>query len=77
MLALWSTKASHFPIIALRSEGSPTCLTLEHIIIALLDWRIYTGGMIYFGVNCALASISAFLPTIIETFGYSVYYLAV
>ncbi|KAG2154195.1 major facilitator superfamily domain-containing protein [Suillus bovinus] len=43
----------------------------EHIIIALLDWRIYTGGMIYFGVNCALASISAFLPTIIETFGYT------
>lgn len=27
--------------------------------------------MIYFGVNCALASISAFLPTIIQTFGYS------
>ncbi|KAG2363661.1 MFS general substrate transporter [Suillus spraguei] len=43
----------------------------EHIMIALLDWRIYTGGMIYFGVNCALASISAFLPTIIETFGYT------
>ncbi|KAG0693059.1 major facilitator superfamily domain-containing protein [Suillus ampliporus] len=43
----------------------------EHIITALLDWRIYTGGMIYFGVNCALASISAFLPTIIKTFGYT------
>ena len=25
----------------------------------------------YFGANCALASISAFLPTIITTFGYS------
>lgn len=28
-------------------------------------------GIIYFGANCALASISAFLPTIIKTFGYS------
>ncbi|KAG1776807.1 major facilitator superfamily domain-containing protein [Suillus placidus] len=43
----------------------------EHIMIALFDWRIYTGGMIYFGMNCALASISAFLPTIIKTFGYT------
>ena len=25
----------------------------------------------YFGVNCAAASISAFLPTIITTFGVS------
>ncbi|KAH7913318.1 MFS general substrate transporter [Hygrophoropsis aurantiaca] len=43
----------------------------KHITAALLDWRIYTGGVIYFGVNCALASISAFLPTIIKTFGYT------
>lgn len=33
--------------------------------------QIYMGGVIYFGANCALASISAFLPTIIKTFGYS------
>ena len=33
--------------------------------------QIYVGGVIYFGLNCALASISAFLPTIIATFGYS------
>jgi len=37
--------------------------------MAFRDWRIYTGGVIYFGLNCALASISAFLPTIIQTFG--------
>ncbi|KAH7887020.1 major facilitator superfamily domain-containing protein [Phlebopus sp. FC_14] len=43
----------------------------QHILAALLDWRVFTGGMIYFGVNCALASISAFLPTIIATFGYT------
>jgi len=33
--------------------------------------QIYLGGVIYFGANAALASISAFLPTIIKTFGYS------
>ena len=27
----------------------------------------------YFGVNCAAASLSAFLPTIIQTFGFSEY----
>ncbi|KAF9225928.1 MFS general substrate transporter [Gyrodon lividus] len=43
----------------------------EHIFAALGDWRVYAGGMIYFGVNCALASLSAFLPTIIKTFGYT------
>jgi len=29
------------------------------------------GGMIYFGLNNALAAISAFLPTIITTFGFT------
>ncbi|KAJ8508292.1 hypothetical protein ONZ45_g9420 [Pleurotus djamor] len=42
-----------------------------HIKAAFLDWRIYVGGLIYLGVNCALASIGAFLPTIIQTFGNS------
>lgn len=32
--------------------------------------KIYTAGVIYFGLNCALASTAAFLPTIITTFGY-------
>ncbi|KAI0066926.1 MFS general substrate transporter [Artomyces pyxidatus] len=43
----------------------------SHIVDALKDWRIYLGGVIYFGANAALASISAFLPTIIRTFGYT------
>ncbi|KAJ7247876.1 MFS general substrate transporter [Mycena haematopus] len=42
-----------------------------HILMALRDWRCYAGGAIYFGLNCALASISAFLPTIITTFGFT------
>ncbi|KAH9003364.1 MFS general substrate transporter [Lactarius hatsudake] len=43
----------------------------SHIANAFKDWRIYLGGVIYFGANAALASISAFLPTIIKTFGYT------
>ncbi|KAI0281818.1 MFS general substrate transporter [Russula aff. rugulosa BPL654] len=43
----------------------------SHIADAFKDWRIYLGGVIYFGANAALASISAFLPTIIKTFGYT------
>lgn len=43
----------------------------SHIVDAFKDWRIYLGGVIYFGANAALASISAFLPTIIKTFGYT------
>ncbi|KAL6306376.1 MFS general substrate transporter [Sparassis latifolia] len=43
----------------------------KHIFAAFKDWRIYAVGVIYFGANCALASISAFLPTIITTFGYT------
>ncbi|KAJ7468015.1 MFS general substrate transporter [Mycena latifolia] len=42
-----------------------------HIFMAFKDWRIYAGGVIYFGLNCALASISAFLPTILATFGFT------
>ncbi|THH00323.1 hypothetical protein EW145_g7104 [Phellinidium pouzarii] len=42
-----------------------------HVWAALKDWRVYMGGVIYFGLNCALASTSAFLPTIILTFGFT------
>ncbi|KAG8725972.1 hypothetical protein FRC11_001102, partial [Ceratobasidium sp. 423] len=37
-----------------------------HVFAALKDWRVYAGGIIYFGVNVALASIGVFLPTIIK-----------
>ncbi|KAI0918640.1 hypothetical protein AcV5_002573 [Taiwanofungus camphoratus] len=43
----------------------------KHIWAAFKDWRIYAAGVMYFGANCALASISAFLPTIITSFGYT------
>ena len=34
-------------------------------------FQVYMAGAIYFAANTALASISAFLPTIIQTFGSS------
>ncbi|EGO29607.1 hypothetical protein SERLADRAFT_433574 [Serpula lacrymans var. lacrymans S7.9] len=43
----------------------------KHVTAGLLDWRVHVGGVIYFGVNNALASLAAFLPTIIQTFGYT------
>ncbi|KAI0819921.1 MFS general substrate transporter [Trametes gibbosa] len=46
-------------------------VTKAHIYSAFKDWRIYAAGVLYFGANCALASISAFLPTIITTFGFT------
>lgn len=33
--------------------------------------QIYAAGVVYFGMNTALASISAFLPTILKTLGFS------
>ncbi|KAJ6472639.1 MFS general substrate transporter [Mycena vulgaris] len=56
-----------------RGTSGDTGARIEraHIYMAFKDWRIYTGGAIYFGLNTALASISAFLPTIITTFGYT------
>ena len=38
--------------------------------------QVYCGGVIYFGINCAAASLSAFLPTIIQTFGFSMCLIA-
>ena len=32
--------------------------------------QVYVAGIIYFGLNCALGSLSAFLPTIISTMGF-------
>ncbi|KAI0676436.1 MFS general substrate transporter [Trametes maxima] len=42
-----------------------------HISAAFRDWRVYAGGILYFGTNCAAAAFGAFLPTVIATFGYT------
>ncbi|KAG9123955.1 hypothetical protein FRC07_013379 [Ceratobasidium sp. 392] len=42
-----------------------------HVLAAVKDWKVYAAGIVYFGVNIALASISVFLPTIIKSFGYT------
>ncbi|KAJ8503488.1 hypothetical protein ONZ45_g10819 [Pleurotus djamor] len=42
-----------------------------HVGVAFRDWRVHTSGIILFALNSALASIAAFLPTIMQTFGHS------
>uniref|UniRef100_D8QED4 Major facilitator superfamily (MFS) profile domain-containing protein n=1 Tax=Schizophyllum commune (strain H4-8 / FGSC 9210) TaxID=578458 RepID=D8QED4_SCHCM len=42
-----------------------------HVLMGLKDWRVYAGGVIFFAMNCSLASITAFLPTFIKSWGYS------
>ncbi|KAL1679582.1 major facilitator superfamily domain-containing protein [Schizophyllum commune] len=42
-----------------------------HVLMGLKDWRVYVGGIIFFAMNCSLASITAFLPTFIKSWGYS------
>ncbi|VDC05700.1 unnamed protein product [Peniophora sp. CBMAI 1063] len=46
-------------------------LQRRHIVSAFSDWRIYAGGVIYFSANAVVASISAFLPTILTTLNYT------
>jgi len=56
-----------------RGTSSDTGAKVEkaHILMACRDWRCYTGGGFYFCLNTMQASISAFLPTIIATFGFT------
>ncbi|KAI0805980.1 MFS general substrate transporter [Irpex lacteus] len=56
-----------------RGTGADYGRTLNkrHIVAAFCDWRVYAGAVIYFGSNCALAALTAFLPTILSTFGFS------
>ncbi|KAF7318853.1 MFS general substrate transporter [Mycena chlorophos] len=53
------------------SGDTGATVTKAHIMMAFKDWRCYAGGIIYFGLNTALASISAFLPTILTTLGFT------
>jgi hypothetical protein len=48
-----------------------TYFSYDGVRSLIVSFQIYIGGVIYFGLNCALASTSAFLPTIITTLGFS------
>ena len=58
-------------VIAAFRDGRVGSYSLWLNISQKFSLKIYVGGVIYFGLNCALASIGAFLPTVITTFGYS------
>ncbi|PIL23420.1 MFS general substrate transporter [Ganoderma sinense ZZ0214-1] len=46
-------------------------LQKQHILLAFRDWKLYAAGAMFFGANCALSGLQAFLPTIIASFGFS------
>jgi sugar phosphate permease len=52
------------------SGDTGNVINKQHVLSAFMDWRIYVCGVIYFAVNACLASISAFLPTILKTLGF-------
>ncbi|KAL1717068.1 major facilitator superfamily domain-containing protein [Schizophyllum commune] len=56
---------------ACGKNSALTYCTLAHVLMGLKDWRVYVGGIIFFAMNCSLASITAFLPTFIKSWGYS------
>ncbi|KAL1731833.1 major facilitator superfamily domain-containing protein [Schizophyllum commune] len=58
-------------ITACGGNSALTCCTSAHVLMGLKDWRVYVGGIIFFAMNCSLASITAFLPTFIKSWGYS------
>ncbi|KAF9239839.1 major facilitator superfamily domain-containing protein [Melanogaster broomeanus] len=51
-----------------RASSQVIC---DRVLEAYHESQVYVAGIMYFGLNCALGSLSAFLPTIIETMGYS------
>ncbi|KAJ7619993.1 hypothetical protein DFH06DRAFT_1010802, partial [Mycena polygramma] len=60
-----------------REVSGPKSMDLQqrriaHILLAFRDWRFYAGDA-FLELNCTLASVSPFLPTIITTFGFSSY----
>ncbi|KAM5533765.1 hypothetical protein V8D89_012540 [Ganoderma adspersum] len=46
-------------------------LQKKHILLAFRDWKVYGAGVMFFGANCALSGLQAFLPTIIASFGFT------
>ena len=43
---------------------------MEYFWAALMDWKTYTGMIVYMGCDGALYAFSLFLPTIVEQMGY-------
>ncbi|KAH9941689.1 MFS general substrate transporter [Epithele typhae] len=53
------------------SADAGQVINRRHVYDALLDWKVYAGGILFFAADAAFGSIAAFLPTIITTFGYT------
>jgi sugar phosphate permease len=47
-------------------KEKPRTINWAHVWMALMDWKIYVVGVIYFGTNVAASALAAFLPLIIS-----------
>lgn len=52
-------------------EGERRMFSVWYIMLTVGILQVYAGAIMYFGLNCATAGITGFLPTIIKTFGFS------
>ncbi|EJU04331.1 MFS general substrate transporter [Dacryopinax primogenitus] len=51
-------------------KEKPRTINARHIWLAVRDWKIYVYGVVYFGAASAASALAAFLPTIVQDFGY-------
>jgi MFS family permease len=67
--------------IALRRRNLGTSgdngnvINKQHVVDAFMDWRVHACSVMFFAAQACLSSLSAFLPSILKTLGFSMSYL--
>jgi sugar phosphate permease len=54
-----------------QSSAEHENFKMQYFYASVLDWKTYTGAMIYMGCDGSLYAFSLFVPTIIKTLGYT------
>ncbi|OJA15661.1 hypothetical protein AZE42_11689, partial [Rhizopogon vesiculosus] len=55
----------------ISSAGEEEVFAVRHIRAAFTDWQVWNQILIYISISAPLTGITLFLPTIINSFGYS------
>ncbi|OAX32819.1 MFS general substrate transporter [Rhizopogon vinicolor AM-OR11-026] len=55
----------------ISSVGEDEMFSARHIRAAFVDWQVWIHVLIYMSIIAPLSGITLFLPTIINSFGYS------
>ncbi|EIM20884.1 MFS general substrate transporter [Wallemia mellicola CBS 633.66] len=70
--SMWFSEQERSLIITRVGKPDATgSVNRKHVISALIDWKVYWAGAIYFCLNNALSSTSVYLPAIVKSLGYS------